>query len=176
MPQQDKNTFISLYEPIHLQFYRYCRAISGNPDDTEDLIQDTILNVLQGFDRIRDMSAFKSYLFGVAGNLHKMKLRKQRLKVGLSEEEVRQIACESQNPEYLADFALIYDKMLMLPHRMAETLILFHISDLSLDEIQRIQGGSLSGVEQRLKRGREKLLSILNSKEQVKLKQMLLTF
>jgi len=63
-----------------------------------------------------------------------------------------------------------------LPVKMAEALILYHISDLSMGEIQKIQGGSLSGVKLRLKRGREKLLSLLNTKEQVKVALLFITF
>ena len=38
-----KEQFIELYEPVHTNFCRYCRAISGNTRDAEDLVQDSIL-------------------------------------------------------------------------------------------------------------------------------------
>ncbi|NJO68929.1 MAG: hypothetical protein HC830_06245 [Bacteroidetes bacterium] len=82
----------------------------------------------------------------------------------------------SQNQEYLTDFGIVYTKILQLPQRMAEAIILFHISGLSLEEIRKIQGGSLSGVKLRIKRGREKLLSSLKTKGQLKVAQLLLTF
>ena len=46
----------------------------------------------------------------------------------------------------------------------------------SIEEIQKIQGGSISGVKSRLQRGREKVLSLLNTKEQIRIAMMLLTF
>lgn len=176
MEDRIKNEFIELYEPVHDQFCRYCRAIAGNADDAEDLIQDAILNVLVSFDKIRDKSAFKSFMFGVAGNLHKMKLRRRKVNLQFSAEENNHISHYAQDQEYLTDFKIVYEKILLLPQRMAETIILFHISDLSLEEIQQIQGGSLSGVKLRLKRGREKLLELLNTPEQVKMAQLILMF
>ena len=176
MEDRIKNEFIELYEPVHDQFCRYCRAIAGNADDAEDLIQDAILNVLVSFDKIRDKSAFKSLMFGVAGNLHKMKLRRRKVNLQFSAEENNHISHYAQDQEYLTDFKIVYEKILLLPQRMAETIILFHISDLSLEEIQQIQGGSLSGVKLRLKRGREKLLELLNTPEQVKMAQLILMF
>jgi RNA polymerase sigma-70 factor (ECF subfamily) len=173
---QDKIEFLKLYEPVHNQLSRFCRAISGNPEDGEDLLQDTILNCIIGFKKIKDRNVFKSYMFSIASNLHKMKLRRQKYKADFNDAEINQIADFGQDQEYLTDFKIVYEKMLSLPERMAETLILFHISDLSLEEIQKIQGGSLSGVKLRLKRGREKLLSLLNTKEQMKVALMLLTF
>jgi RNA polymerase sigma factor (sigma-70 family) len=171
-----KTGFIELYEPIHNQFCRFCRAISGNTEDSEDLIQDTILNALVSFDKIRDKLVFKSYMFSVAINLNRMKQRKLKFTVKLSDEETKQVIHYVQDQEYLTDFKIIYEKILSLPHRMAETIILFYISDLPIDEIQRIQGGSLSGVKLRLKRGRDKLISLLNTPEQIKMAQLFLTF
>jgi RNA polymerase sigma factor (sigma-70 family) len=168
-----KETFIELYEPIHNQFCRYCRAIAGNAEDAEDLIQDAVLNVLLGFDKIKNIQVFKSYLFSVAGNLNRMKHRRHKLNARFSTEEARQIMDHEPDQESLADFTIVYEKILLLPPRMAETLVLFHISDLSYDEIQHIQGGSLSGVKLRLKRGREKLLSMLNTPSEVKMAQLL---
>jgi RNA polymerase sigma-70 factor (ECF subfamily) len=168
--------FTALYEPIHIQLSKFCRAISGNLEDGEDLLQDTILNSLEGFNKIKDKNVFKSYLFSVASNLQKMKLRRLKFKAKFNDAELKQIVDFGQNQEYLTDFKIVYEKMLSLPERMAEALILYHISDLSLEEIQKIQGGSLSGVKLRLKRGREKLLSLLNTKEQMKVALMFITF
>ena len=168
--------FLKYYEPIHDHFCKYCRAISGNQIDADDLIQDTILNVLEKFEDIRDLSVFKSYLFSVASNLCKKKQRRNKFKASFNEDEVKQIIDYGQNQEYVAEFKIVYEKILSLPERMAETLILFHISDLSLVEIQKIQGGSLSAVKSRLQRGREKVLSLLITKEQVQVALMLLTF
>lgn len=167
--------FLNHYEPIHDQLCKYCRAISGNQIDADDLIQDTILNVLEKFEDIKDLSVFKSYLFSVASNLYKKKQRRNKFKASFNEEEVKQIIDYGQNQEYITEFKIVYEKILSLPERMAETLILFHISDLSLEEIQKIQGGSLSAVKSRLQRGREKILSLLTTKEQVQVALMLLT-
>lgn len=176
MDAQNKIEFLRLYEPVHNQLSKFCRAISGNTEDGEDLLQDTVLNSLEGFHKIKDRSVFKSYLFSIASNLNKMKLRRLKFRTELSDEEIKQIIDSGQNQEYLTDFKIVYAKMLSLPCRMAEALILYHISDLSLEEIRKIQGGSLSGVKLRLKRGREKLLSLLNTKEQMKVALTLLIF
>lgn len=172
---KNQNKFLELYEPNHDQFCRFCRAIAGNKTDAEDLIQDSIINVLEGFDKIKEQTAFKSYLFSVASNLNKMRLRRSKFKAEFAATELGQIVDFSQNPEQLTEFKIVYDKILQLPPRISETIILYHISDLSLEEIHKIQGGSLSGVKMRLKRGREKLLSSLNTKAQQKLAVMFLT-
>jgi RNA polymerase sigma-70 factor (ECF subfamily) len=167
--------FLKHYEPVHDQFCKYCRAISGNQVDADDLIQDSILNVLERFDKIKDLSAFKYFLFAVASNLHKKKQRRNKFKASFNEAEISQIIDFAQDQEYITEFKIVYEKILSLPEKMAETVILFHISDLSLEEIQKIQGDSLSAVKSRLQRGREKVLSLLNTKKQVTVALMLFT-
>jgi RNA polymerase sigma-70 factor (ECF subfamily) len=173
---KNKIEFLKYYEPVHNQLYKYCRAISGNTEDAEDLIQDTILNVLESLDKIKDLSVFKSYVFSVACNLHKMKQRRNKFKADFNEEEINQIIDFGQNQEHFTEFKIVYEKILSLPAKTAETLILYHISDLSVEEIQKIQGGSLSAIRSRLQRGREKVISLLKTKEQLKIAMMLLTF
>ncbi|MDC0584303.1 RNA polymerase sigma factor [Bacteroidales bacterium] len=176
MKHNHKKEFLKYYEPVHNQLYNYCRAIAGNTEDAEDLIQDTILNAFEKFDDIKDLSAFKSYVFSVASNLHKMKQRRNKFKASFNEEEINKIIDFGQNQEHYTDFKMVYDKILSLPAKTSETLILYHISDLSVEDIQKIQGGSLSAVRSRLQRGREKVLSLIQTKEQLKMAMMLFTF
>lgn len=175
MESKNKSEFLKYYEPVHNQLYKFCRAISGNTEDAEDLIQDTILNVLEGFDKIKDLSVFKSYIFSVASNLNKMKKRRNKFKGSFNEEEVKFIIDSGQNQEHFTEFKIVYEKILSLPAKTSEALILYHISDLSIEEIHKIQGGSLSTIKSRLQRGREKVLSLLKTKEQLKIAIMLLT-
>lgn len=168
MENSNQIEFLRLYEPVHKQLSKFCRAISGNREDAKDLINDTILNALESFNKIKDKSAFKSYLFSIASHLQKKKIRRLKFNADFNEAELNYLVDLSQNPEYVTDFKIIYQEILSLPAKTAETVILFHISDLSLEEIRDIQGGSLSGVKLRLKRGREKLFSQLKTPEQIK--------
>jgi len=165
---RNHSEFLELYEPLHTQLTKFCRAISGNTEDAKDLANDTVLNAIESFERIKDKAAFKSYMFSIASNLNKKKFRRFKFKAEFNEIEINQIVDLSQNPEYITDFKIVYNQILALPSKTAEAIILFHISDLSLEEIQQIQGGSLSGVKLRLKRGREKLFSQLKSPQQLK--------
>jgi len=158
--------FMELYMPVHKQLSQFCRAISGNKKDAEDLMNDTILATLECLDKLKDKSSFKSYIFSIACNLNKMRFRRAKFHVEYNEREIATIMDDGCDPEQTTDFGIIYEQMLSLPGKMAEALILFHISDLPIEEIQKIQGGSLSGVKLRLKRGREKLLKSLNTKKQ----------
>jgi RNA polymerase sigma-70 factor (ECF subfamily) len=69
--------------------------------------------------------------------------------------------------ESRAELSIVMQKMEQLPALQREALILFHISDLPLEEIRNIQGGSLSAVKQRIKRGRERLMQLCTERQQI---------
>jgi RNA polymerase sigma-70 factor, ECF subfamily len=167
--------YLELYEPIHSQLTRFCRAIAGNTEDAEDLMNDTILASFESFEKLRDPAAFKPYLFRIASNINRLRFRHKKYRAEFNEAEAQKLADMSGNPEHITEFGLVYEKILALPARTSEALVLFYLNDLSLEEIQKVQGGSLSGVKLRLKRGREKLLESLNSPAQFKMALMLLT-
>ncbi|MGK7397397.1 MAG: RNA polymerase sigma factor [Candidatus Cyclobacteriaceae bacterium M3_2C_046] len=170
-----QQVFLSHYQPLHTSLSRYCRVLAGNKEDAEDLLQDTILATYNQYQDIKDKNAIKPYMFRVAGNLSRMRFRQQKFRGEINPSELEQIEDLAHDAEAATDFKLIYQKLLLLPPKMAETLILFHISDLSQEEIRKIQGGSLSGVKLRLKRGREKLLKMLNAPHQVKMMLLFLS-
>lgn len=175
MENLKQKEFLELYEPVHLNLCRFCRAISGNLQDSEDLVNDSIVAAFSNMDKIKDKSAFKSYIFSIASNINKMRFRRKKFRAEFSEIELNQIIDKKTTPEQLTDFNLIYDKMMSLPAKYYEALILFYISDLAVNEIHKIQGGSLSAVKQHLKRGKEKLLNLLETPEQIKMAVLLFT-
>jgi RNA polymerase sigma factor (sigma-70 family) len=97
-----------LYEPVHNQLSKFCRAISGNSEDGEDLLQDTILSSLEGFNKIKDKNVFKSYLFSVASNLQKMKLRRLKFKAEFNDKEINQFLRDLQYPVTVLSYASYY--------------------------------------------------------------------
>jgi RNA polymerase sigma-70 factor (ECF subfamily) len=80
-----------------------------------------------------------------------------------NEERARGLHDSGTTPEASADVALLYEALKRLPAAQRESVVLFEISGLSLQEIRQIQGGSLSGVKSRVTRGRRRLAEILGA-------------
>jgi DNA-directed RNA polymerase specialized sigma24 family protein len=68
------------------------------------------------------------------------------------------------SPETQADTQILYDALQRLPHKQREAFVLFEISGFSLQEIQEMQGDSLSAVKMRLVRARETLRTMLQDR------------
>ena len=159
--------FMALYEPVHSRLSNYCRSMVRNRADAEDLLHDTVVAAYEQFGRLENPDRFAGYLFSIASNLFKKQLRKKKFSGKYDEKEALMLEDLTVDTETRADLSVVMQKMELLPGLQREALILFHISDLPMEEIRNIQGGSLSAVKQRIKRGRERLMQLLTERQQI---------
>lgn len=159
--------FMALYEPLHKRLSNYCRSVARNRADAEDLMHDTVRAAYEQFGRLENPDRFAGYLFTIASNLYKKQLRRARFRGAYREKEALLLEDLSIDPVSRVELSLVMQKMELLPELQREALILFYISDLKMEEIQSIQGGSLSAIKQRIKRGRERLMQLCTERQQV---------
>lgn len=157
--------FLALYQPISLRLSNYCRHIADTPDDAEDLLHDTIVATFEKMDQLKADVAFPSFMFSTAYNIYSKHLRRKKFKGRYNEIAAGFLKNADASPELITDLKIIFEKMKHLPKEQYEVLILFYVSDLPLEEISKIQGAGLSAVKQRLKRGKEKLMNMLNEQQ-----------
>ena len=70
--------FIDMYLKHNDALSNYCRILCKGNDEAKDLMSETIEIAFCNFNKLRDQEKFKSYLFGIASNLIKKKLRRRR--------------------------------------------------------------------------------------------------
>lgn len=163
--KRGQDQFLALLLPVRNRLMHFALAMTHNHDEANDLVSDTILAALERFDGLKSQTAFLSYLFTIAVRLHKRRRWRQRIFGRYDEHYAESLPSDGISPEASADAVMLYQALAKLPERQREAVVLFEISDLSLEDIREIQGGSLSGVKSRLVRGREKLAQLLNVAE-----------
>src|SRR5437868_5979817 len=62
----DRTAFESLIGPLRRPLYGYIYKMAANPQDAEDLLQDTLVRVLESLPNFRREARFKTWLFGIA--------------------------------------------------------------------------------------------------------------
>ncbi|MNV03152.1 RNA polymerase sigma factor SigX [compost metagenome] len=166
--KEKQEAFLTLYEPVHERFERFCRARVYGEMDFRDLMNDSLVIAYEKFDSLRSKEAFLSFLFSICvrvlGNYHQKK-RENRIPEGSSHLDIRD---KSANPQSHADIHYLYEALAQLSEEQRECIILFEITGFSIQEITVIQHASESAVKQRLKRGREKLMDILTYESSLK--------
>jgi RNA polymerase sigma-70 factor, ECF subfamily len=157
MTQAKQEAFLKLLGAVHDRLWRFALAMTRDHPDAEDLMSETILATYERFHTIRDPQAFTSFLFTVATRLYRHKERRARWFGHIGIEEANEIAASDGSPEISMDLRLMREAIASLPVKQSEAVMLFEISGFSLEEIRAIQGGTLSGVKSRLRRGRLEL-------------------
>ncbi len=161
MRKKKQEDFLQLYEPIHERFERFCRARVYGRNDYQDLMNDTLLLAFDKFASLRSEKAFLSFLIGISvrilSNQHK-----KRKEVSIFEDENQGWEDVNAKTSLNTEVYFLHQALSELPDVQKEAIILFEITGFSIKEIMKIQDASESAVKQRLKRGREKLIEILN--------------
>lgn len=125
-----------------------------NMEDAEDVLQDTLIRVLQADPEFESEAHEKAYLLKTAANLAKNKIEynKRRETDELNEELV------SQEKE---DLSFVWEAVKKLPDTSREVIHLFYEEGYQTSQIAEILGRNESTVRSDLKRGRERLKEIL---------------
>jgi RNA polymerase sigma-70 factor (ECF subfamily) len=158
---QRKEDFLALMLPLRDRLAHYARGVCRSAEEAEDLVSDTILAALEGFDRIRDRSHFRGFVFRIASRLHRRRRFRARLFGALSPEREDEIVSSTTSPDIAADVMALRRALLKLPPEQREAVVLFEIVGLSLEEVRHVQNVSIPAVKSRVSRGRRRLAEIL---------------
>src|ERR1700740_1069687 len=76
--QGDAGCFEQLVKRYDRRLLRISQAVTGNPEDSEDAVQEALLRAFQNLADFREDSQFSTWLIRITVNQSLMKLRKQR--------------------------------------------------------------------------------------------------
>ncbi len=162
MSEAEKQTrFLRLWDEVHDRLARFARGMTRDEEEARDLVSDTLLLAYEHFESVKSEKAFLSYVLTIARRKHWRNVKRRSLFGVFDNEQAENIKANSSSPESSYDVQVLYDALGCLPAKQRETVVLFEIIGLALEEVRSIQGGTLSGVKSRLKRGRERLEQIV---------------
>lgn len=158
----DKETKDSAFKSLYLQHYkeleRYCRAMFADEDLAKDLLSETVSRAYQNFERIKDISSFKAFVFGICRNVLRKQLRDEKHFEHL--ESAEHIAAEM--PQDRSEIDRLYRAIAKLNDMQREVIILFELTGFKLHEIADMMNIPVNTVKTHLVRGREKLRLMLS--------------
>lgn len=149
---------------------RYARALVGNREDADDLVQDTLERALAKSALWRSVSDMRAWLFGVMHNLHVDGVRRPKLHTVLLDDDTPEVPTAPTQGEHLAvlDLQAALEK---LPVEQREIILLVALEDMSYAEVASTLGIPVGSVMSRLSRGRERLRTLMEGKpDSVRLK------
>ncbi len=162
MEKNNHEEFLKWYEPLHERFTRYCSSRAFALMETEDLVQESILQTLQAFYKIEDKRKLLSYMIGVANNLARQAKRRMKFKGEWDEMALEKLESRTSDPEVALDIHYLLKAIQQLPNKQREALTLFEISGFNIREISMIQTSSEGATKTRLSRARQQLKELLS--------------
>lgn len=142
---------------------RYARALVGNRDDADDLVQDTLERAWVKSAMWRGVTDMRAWLFGIMHNLHVDVVRRPKLHTVVLDEDTPEIPVSSTQGDRLAVLDL-QAALERLPVEQREIVLLIALEDLSYAEVATTLGIPIGSVMSRLSRGRERLRSLMEGR------------
>lgn len=140
-----------------------------NAVEAEELAQETFVRVWQQREKFRADAAFRPWVFSIAVNLARNRLRWWRRRPNVSLDEWTESPVERGSSEPAGAAVLerqerasaVREAIAALPLDLREALVLFEYEQLSHAEIAVAVGATPKAVETRIYRAREKLRGAL---------------
>ena len=139
--------------------YTVCMMFSDNADEVDDMVQETLINMWNGFERFENRSNPRTWIWRIAMNtcisFDRKRRRQSDTASSLSTIGISSVAVtdESQNDKQIR---MLHDRI----HKLGvfdRAIVLLWLEDLSYEEIGRIVGISAKNVGVRLVRIRDAL-------------------
>lgn len=155
--EEKERAFEQLVERQRQTIYSVCYLFANERQEADDLAQEALIRLWQGFDSFRGQSTEKTWVYRVALNTCISADRHSRRRPGSNplDVDVDLFADEEQCPA-----ASRLHRRIGKLHPFDRALILLWLEDLPYDEIAAIMGISVDNVSVRLVRIREKLKKI----------------
>jgi len=154
--------YLVALDPIRPDLFRYCRQLTGDLWDAEDLVQETLLKAFAKLSQILyTIQSPRAYLLRTATNLWLDMLRARAAeKLALATQASEQSAGSPPEPapsqgSELRDAAAILVQRLAPQERAA--FLLVELFGMSLEETAAVLGTSLGATKSALHRGRDRL-------------------
>lgn len=142
-------------KPVYLHAVRYARGLAGSETEGDDLLQEALIRAWRAYPRLRNAGRFRFWLLKIIRNAHRTRARKAKIRRWLSLESAADFPAHEGIP--FEEKEAVRQALRKVPRDQREALVLFEVVGMSIEEIARLQGVTVSAVKSRLARGRVRL-------------------
>lgn len=140
---------------------RYARALVGDREASDDLVQDTLERAWSRAGQWQPGSDLRGWLFSIMHNLHIDHVRRPGLNVRALDDSDLELPTRATQSDRL-DVIDLQSALTHLPDEQRQVLLLIALEEMSYEEVSQTLGIPIGTVMSRLSRGRERLRRLLN--------------
>jgi len=168
----DQNAFGNLVDAYQDRIYGYLSRMLSDPNEAEDVAQETFVRAYRSLSRFRGASSFHTWLYRIASNLAIDVARKRKRQDGATysldapvevgdNEYDREIPDESNAPEEISEQREVQQTvrraMGELPDKLRDVIVLYELQGESYEDIAETLDVPLGTVKSRLFNARGQL-------------------
>lgn len=167
----DFDAFIELVDRHKVKVYSMIRRLTGNEQDAEDIMQDTLLKAIDKIDQFRGDSSFGTWLYTIALNLGRAHFAKKNqsdlrpieeyipaTSAGANQTHDGAELFDWQDPHKVLESVqlkkIIDDTIAELPYKYREVFLLRYVEELSVKEVARLTKQSEASAKSRILRAK----------------------
>ena len=159
MPEHDDQQLLSWVPRLR----RYARALVGNRDDADDLVQDTLERAWTRSSLWPGVADMRAWLFSIMHNVHVDRVRRPRVVTVDFDDETPEIPVAATQGDRLAVLDL-QAALEQLSAEQREIILLVALEDMPYADVARTLGVPTGTVMSRLSRGRERLRALMEGR------------
>jgi RNA polymerase sigma-70 factor (ECF subfamily) len=155
--------FEKLALPLLDPLFNFARWLSGDPDEAQDLVQETFVKALKGFGSFQEGTNFRAWIFRILRNafLTSRTGLERRNTVQEDEKGIDEIVVCPETPETAllrrADTELVRKAIAQLAPAFQEVLLLADVEEMKYQEVADVLGIPIGTVMSRLARARKQV-------------------
>jgi RNA polymerase sigma-70 factor (ECF subfamily) len=158
----DIDAFTAIVEAYHARCIRFARAMLRNPDDAEDMVQETFVRLYRALPRYEERQRFESWLFQILGNCCRTAntaFQRDTSRTTHHDEAVDRVpSLDDPSEQFDHEWSDAVRRALAeVPDYNREVFLLHYIEDFSYEEIERMTGVKQSALKMRVKRASDQL-------------------
>jgi RNA polymerase sigma-70 factor (ECF subfamily) len=173
----DRSELARLVDEYSPQIYRLALKMLGQPQDAEDVLQNTFIKALQHLPKFEGRSSISTWLYRIAANEALMMIRKRKPETALTDLAPKDNENEEYAPANLTDWCCLPEEEFLnaeartrldqaiqrLPETLRIVFLLRDIEGLSIEETGQTLDLSETAVKTRLLRARLRLREDLST-------------
>ena len=167
----DRDAVDELVAKYQARAYQFAYRLTGNPDDASDLVAEAFVRVYTALPRFRKDSQFTTWLFRIVTNCFlDMKKKESRrptdqLEDAWIEADAKSTIVDQESAvdssERMEREEIMQKAILQLPEYQRSMIVMFHVENLSYEDIAGTLDLPIGTVKSRLNRARLALREIL---------------
>jgi RNA polymerase sigma-70 factor (ECF subfamily) len=162
----DIDAFTSIVDAYYQRCLRFARSMLRNPDDAEDMVQETFVRLYRALPRYEERQRFESWLFQILGNCCRTANtvhRREATRIEDDDAAVERIP-SADDPGLVFDHEwgdAVRRALAEVPEYNREIFLLHYIEGFGYEDIERMTGVRQSALKMRVKRASDQLRSLL---------------